>query len=138
MNNFNASMAQQIAHLASACQHKRTGLAPRSAKAVLIDDTLVITLQGVLSPAERALAESRAGAAQVQEFHRELFNNSNAALKQEIKRITGVEVREATAAVEATGGTVMEVMATGTMIQVFLLARRLPTVADVRNRDSCP
>jgi len=32
----------------------------------------------------------------------------------------------------------MEVMATGTMIQVFLLARRLPTDADDRSRVSFP
>ena len=35
------------------------------------------------------------GAARVREFHRELFLNSAAPLREEIKRITGVEVREA-------------------------------------------
>src|SRR5579862_4615926 len=59
---------------------------------VLSDDTLVITLHGALSPAEKVLAGSPAGAAQVQEFHRQLFANDSDALRQEIKRITGVEV----------------------------------------------
>jgi Na+-translocating membrane potential-generating system MpsC-like protein len=58
---------------------------------------------------EKALTNSPAGAAPVQEFHRQLFNNSAAALPQEIKRITGVEVREATAEVEPTTGTVVQV-----------------------------
>jgi hypothetical protein len=58
----------------------------------------------------------------VQEFHRQLFANDSDSLRQEIKRITGVNVREATAEVETTTGTVVQVFTTGTMVQVFLLA----------------
>jgi uncharacterized protein YbcI len=92
---------------------------------VLGDETLVITLHGVLSPAERDLARSPAGAAQVQEFHRELFGNSCGPLRQAIERITGVAVREATADVEPATGTVVRVFSTGTVVQVFLLAGRV-------------
>jgi len=93
---------------------------------VLSADTLVITLHGALSAAERALARTAAGAAQVQEFHRQVFNNSSEPLRQEIKRITGVEVREAAAEVETTTGTVVQVFTTGTVVQVFLLAHDVP------------
>jgi uncharacterized protein YbcI len=93
---------------------------------VLSGDTLVITLHGALSPAEKALAQSPAGAAQVQEFHRQLFANSSRALRGEIKRITGVEVREAAAEVEPATGTVVQVYTSGTMVQVFLLADSVP------------
>jgi uncharacterized protein YbcI len=89
---------------------------------VLSDNTLVVTLHGALSPAEKSLAQSPGGAAQVQEFHRQLFNSSSQSLREEIKRITGVEVREATAEVETATGTVVQVFTTGTMVQVFLLA----------------
>jgi uncharacterized protein YbcI len=89
---------------------------------VLGDETLVITLHGALSPAERALARTPEGAAQVQDFHRQLFNDSADWLRQEIKRITGVDVREARAEIEATTGTVVQVFTTGTVVQVFLLA----------------
>ena len=92
---------------------------------VLSEDTLVITLHEALSPAEKALARSPEGAAQVQEFHRQLFNNSADLLRQEIKRITGVAVREATAEVETTTGTVVQAFTTGTMVQVFQLAGRI-------------
>jgi Na+-translocating membrane potential-generating system (MpsC) len=44
---------------------------PESATVVLSEDTLVATLHGALSLAEKALATSAAGAAQVQEFHRQ-------------------------------------------------------------------
>jgi uncharacterized protein YbcI len=123
MDKPSSTMAQQVAHAASVFEHRRTGHLPKSVTVVLSEDTLVITLHGTLSQAEQALAKTAAGAAQVQEFHRQLFTNSADSLRQEIKRITGVEVREATAEVEPTTGTVVQVFTTGTMVQVFLLAR---------------
>src|ERR1700757_3691586 len=84
-----ASMAQQIAQAASAFEQQRTGHVPQSVTVVLSEDTLVITLRGALSPAEKPLAKSPAGTAQTQEFHRRLFANSADALRLEIKRITG-------------------------------------------------
>jgi uncharacterized protein YbcI len=126
VQNLNPSVAQQIAQAAIACQQQRTGHEPKSVAVVLSGDTLLVTLHGALSPAEQALARSPAGAAQVQEFHRQLFSDSADLLRQEIKRITGVEVREATAEIEPTSGTVVQVFTTGTMVQVFLLARGVP------------
>src|SRR5437763_9350129 len=117
-----SSRARQIARAACAFERQRTGQVPRSVTVVLSDDTLVITLHGVLSPAEREVARSTAGAAQVQEFHRELFLNACAPLRQAIERITGVEVRQATVDVETATGTVVQVFSTGTAVQVFLLA----------------
>jgi uncharacterized protein YbcI len=125
MNKSNLTMAQQVAQAASAFQQQRTGHAPKSVTVVLSEDTLVVTLHGALSPAEKALAQNPAGAAQVQEFHRQLFANSAESLRQEIKRITGVEVREATAEVETTTGTVVQVFTSGTMVQVFLLGQSI-------------
>jgi uncharacterized protein YbcI len=120
------SKAHQIAVAASAFEQRLTGHVPKSVTVVLSEDTLVITMHGALSPAERVLAQSLAGAAQVQEFHRQLFTNSLDSLREEIKRITGVEVREALAEIEAATGTVVKVFATGTVVQVFLLARSVP------------
>jgi uncharacterized protein YbcI len=120
------SMAQQIAQAASAFEQQRTGNVPKSVSVVQCDGTLVITLHGALSPAERALAQSPAGAAQVQEFHRQLFVSASDSLRQEIKRITGVEVREATSEVEPASGTVVGVFTTGTTVQVYLLAHSIP------------
>jgi len=55
-------------------------------------------------------------------FHRQLFIDSADPLRREIKRITGVAVREATAEVETKTGALVRVFTTGTMVQVFLLA----------------
>lgn len=122
MDSSTSTMAQQIAQAAMVFEHERTGIKPKSVSVVLSDTTLVITLHGALSEAEKAMATSPEGAAQVQDFHRKLFANASESLRQEIKRITGVDVREATAEVEPTTGTVVGVFTSGTTVQVFLLA----------------
>jgi uncharacterized protein YbcI len=127
MNKFNANMAEQLGQAASAFERRRTGHRPERVTVVLSADTLVITLHGALSPAEKALAQSPAGAAQVQDFHRQLFHNAADMLRQEIKRITGVEVREATAEIETSTGTVVQAFTTGTVVQVFLLDGSVPS-----------
>jgi uncharacterized protein YbcI len=127
MIQSNSTMAQQIAQAAIAFEQKRTGHRPHSVTVVMSDNTLLITLHGALSPAEKALAKSTAGAAQVQDFHRQLFTSAADSLRQEIKRITGVEVREATAEVEPATGMVVQAFTTGTVVQVFLLAGDVPS-----------
>src|SRR5437660_652178 len=117
------TMAQRLAEVASSMQEQRTGHAPQAVTVVLSEDTLVVTLHEALTPAEKALAQSPAGAAQVQEFHRQLFSNSCDAFKDEIHRITGRRVRESAAEVEAATGNVVHAFTTGAMVQVFLLAK---------------
>jgi uncharacterized protein YbcI len=126
MIKTDVTMAQQIAKVAIASEQNRTGHRPKSVTVVLSDKTLVITLHGALSPAEVAMAKSQAGAAKVQDFHRQLFMSAADSLRQEIKRITGVEVREAVAEVEPATGTVVQAFTTGTVVQVFLLACDVP------------
>ncbi len=126
MDKSSSTMARQLAQVASDFERQRTGHAPQSVTVVLSEKTLVITLNGVLSPAEKALAKSAAGAAQLQEFHRQLFAIASQSLQQEIKRITGVEVREATTEVETISGAVMQMFTIGTVVQVFLLAQSVP------------
>jgi uncharacterized protein YbcI len=125
MIKLDPTMAQQVAQAISVFQQRRTGYPPKAVTVVLSDDTLVVTLHEALSPAEKALARTPEGAAQVQEFHRELFKNSVDLLRQEIKRITGVAVGEAAADVETTTGALVHAFTTGTMVQVFQLAGRI-------------
>ena len=130
MNETKTSMAQQIAQVAIAFEQRRTGNhGPRSVTVVLSEGTLVITLHDALSPAEKELAKTAAGAAQVQEFHRQLFASASEELRQEIKRITGMAVREATTEIETSTGAVVQAFTTGTVVQVFLLAGSVPTDA---------
>src|SRR5262245_20127080 len=117
MNTPAPTAAPQIARAVAAFERERTGHPPQWVGVVLRGETLVVTLHGTLSPAERALAGSPEGATRVREFHRQLFATCSGPLREAIERLTGVGVREATAEVEPT---------TGTMVQVFQLAGGLP------------
>jgi uncharacterized protein YbcI len=138
MDSSNSTMAQRIAEAARAFELQTTGHLPKSVNVVLSDHTLVITVHGSLSPAERALAASPAGALQIQEFHQQLFATASDSLRQEIKRITGVAVREATAELETSTGTVVKVFTTGTVVHVFLLADKVAAGAWSGNGRSGP
>ncbi|WP_152098269.1 DUF2294 domain-containing protein [Lacipirellula parvula] len=116
------SAAEQIAQLAKAMQQQRTGYAPKAVTVVMGEDTLVVTLLDALSPAEKTLAQTPEGMAQVQEYHRRLFASSDDEMRREIARITGREVREAAAEVDTSTGTVIHAFTSGAMVQVYLLA----------------
>ena len=117
-----ATIAEQVAQVAKALQQQRTGHAPKDVTVVLSEDTLVITMHDALTPAEKALALNSIGASRIQEFHRQLFLASADALRKEIKRITGRDVRESAAEVVPATGTVVHAFTTGNVVQVFLLS----------------
>ena len=68
MENLNSSVAQRISQAAVAFQQQRTGHKPKSVAVVLSGDTLLITLHGALSQAEKALAQSPAGMPRCRSF----------------------------------------------------------------------
>ena len=121
MNETDSHIAEQLASVAGSLQQQRTGHAAKAVTVILSADTLVVTFHDALTPAEKALARSPQGASQVQEFHRQLFSSSSESMRQEIKRITGREVREAAAEIETATGAVVHAFTTGAMVQVFLL-----------------
>ena len=94
MKKLDPTVVHQLSQAVCDFEQRRTGRLPNSVTVVLNENTLVIKLHGALSPAEKALASSPAGAAEIQEFHRQLFNNSADSLRQEINRIIGLALRE--------------------------------------------
>ena len=133
LEKLNLTMAEQVAQAIRVFQEQRTGYSPKAVTVVLSDDTLIVTLREALSPAERALSCTPEGAVQVQEYHRQLFVDSVDLLREEIKRITGVAVGETAAEIETTTGAIVHAFTTGTMVQVFQLAHRIP--ADLWNKN---
>ncbi len=121
MNDVDRKIVNQLARVASELQQKRTGHAHGVVHVLLSDDTLVVRLDDALTAAELALSRNPNGAAQVQEFHRQLFVNSSEPMRREIKQITGRDVREATAEIETKSGSITHAFTTGTMVQVYLL-----------------
>ena len=121
MNESKSPLTQQVSRVAGELQQKRTGVAPTAVSAILSGNTLVVTLDDALTPAEQALLRTPQGAAQVQEFHRQLFASSSTSIRERIKTITGRDVREATAEIETETGAIAHAFKSGAMVQVFLL-----------------
>ena len=120
------TVPEQIAQAVCDFQLESTGHCPKAVSVILNEDTLVITLHEALTTGEKALSRNPDGAAKVQEFHRQLFASASGSLLQEIKRITGRQVREATAQVGPTTGAIVHAFTTGTMVQIFLLKPDTP------------
>jgi uncharacterized protein YbcI len=127
MDRSTSTMAEQIAQVATVFQQQLTGHEPKSVSVALSGDTLVVILHGALSPAEQVVAQSPEGAAKVREFHRHLFLNAANTLEQDIKRITGMNVREAVAEVEPVNGAVVQVFTSGNMVHVYSLSGKVPS-----------
>lgn len=126
MNKSEEAMAREIAKAAVAFERERTGRAPTSVSVMLGEETLVITLQGALSPAELALARTTEGAARFEELLRQMFHTAGQSLRREIQRITGLSVRSATAEIDRGTGSVVQAFPGGTLVQVYLLDGDVP------------
>jgi hypothetical protein len=72
------------------------------------------------------LVQAQTARPRVQELHRRLFDSSSDSLRNEIKRITGVDVSDASIEVELTTGSVVKAFASGTVVEVFLLTHAMP------------
>jgi uncharacterized protein YbcI len=125
MDESKSQMTQRLARVASTLQRQRTGVAPKAVTAILSENTMVVTMEGALTLVERALVRTPQGAAQVQEFHRQLFASSSESMREKIKTITGRDVREATTEIETNAGAIAHVFNSGAMVQVFLLTPEL-------------
>ena len=115
------SVLKELAQIASSMQAKRTGHAPKAVTVVASDEMVVLTLHEALTPAEKILAQTEAGAAQVEQYHRALFAVSCDELRMEIQRLTGRRVREAVVAVAAATGAIVHALTSGTVVQIFQL-----------------
>jgi uncharacterized protein YbcI len=126
MDQDKVDIGQEIARAARAFEKRRTNHGRKWSAVFLNEDTIVIVLYGSLTAAEKALAQSPAGAAQIQEFHRQLFANVPAAMHRKIKSITGMEVRNTTAEIDPMTGSVRQIFTTDTVWENFLIARDGP------------
>ena len=138
MDTTETTMVQQLVEAATTFHLQQTGRAPRGVAVVISDDTVVVTLHEAFSPAELALASSPAGAANLREFHHELFRNSAGLLRKEIERITGRKVRETAAEIDPGTGSVVHAFTSGTTVQVFLLNGRMPADTLVQEGTGTP
>ena len=116
-----SQLSKELAQIALAMQSERTGHTPKAVTVVASDETVVLTLHEALTPAEKILASTEAGASKVEQYHRALFAVSCDELRKEIQRLTGRKVREAAVVVEPATGAIVHAFTSGTVVQIFQL-----------------
>jgi len=79
--------AQPIAPRASVFQSRRLAPVPHSVAIDLGDDTLVITLEEVVSPTEKALSLSGADNAELRETYRRFIADAVASMRQHMEQL---------------------------------------------------
>ena len=128
MDHLHGTIGQQIARAAHLLE-KRRSMQGRKWEAVFMnEDTILIALHGSLTAAEKIVAQSPAGAAEVLDFHRQLFTNASDTLRQQIKCITGMEVCATTGEIDPAIGSVVHLFTTDTVVQEFPLTPGRTTV----------
>jgi uncharacterized protein YbcI len=113
------TIGEKIARAAHAFELRRTKHARKWVAVFMNENTIVIALHGSLTGAEKALTQSAAGAAEVQEFHRQLFTDVSGLLLRKIKSITGMDVRHTSADIDSTTGSVVHLFTTDTEGEAF-------------------
>jgi uncharacterized protein YbcI len=68
------------------------GRGPLEARTFFVDDMIIVRLRGVLTPAEKKLAESNEGRLLIKETRRQLFETSRDLLGELVKDIIGCAV----------------------------------------------
>ena len=83
-----AEMTQAIVRF----EKEYLGRGPLDARSFFVNDMILIRLRGVLSPAERKIAESREGQMLVKDTRRQLFESSRATIEALVKETMGCQV----------------------------------------------
>jgi len=96
MENLTSTItAQPVVRAARSVPEQRTDRVPHSVAIDLGDDTLVITLEPVVSPAEKMSPSAAADALQMREIYRQFIGDALASLRQHMKELSDERAPEA-------------------------------------------
>jgi uncharacterized protein YbcI len=82
----------EIATAITQFDREHLGRGPHLVRAWILQDMILLRLQGVLTPAEETLARDPEGHHLIKEVRRQLIEGSRSLLDEMILRLTGVEV----------------------------------------------
>lgn len=107
---------QEITAAMVAFQRNLTGHGPASARTYVVEDMVLIRMQGMLSPVEQHLVASPEGRRVVKDLRHILRENTRAELETVIRTITGCDVRSSHGDVSTR---------TGERVEIYVLAENL-------------
>jgi uncharacterized protein YbcI len=85
-------MEAEIATAITQFDREHLGRGPHVVRAWIIQDMILLRLQGVLTPAEEKLARDPEGHSLIKDVRRQLVEGSRSLLDEMIQRLTGVQV----------------------------------------------
>jgi len=113
LDQLSASLAEAIARF----EEEEMGIRPGGVKVLVEEDLVMVHLREVLSPSERALAQTETGQAILQRFNARLFDGgSSPSIKEQISRALGREVLDVQTSLSPL---------TGSLVVIFTLDRKV-------------
>jgi len=122
MDNSNSVMARQVALAACDFERRRTGNSPKSVTVVLGEHTVVITCTVPCRRPRELWRKSPQVPLKCRSFTANCSTTPPIRCGRRSDEVTGADVREAAVEVEPTTGSVVKAFASGTVVEVFLLA----------------
>ena len=84
-----------------------TGVRPACVRVLAGDEDIVLWLEGILSPAERQMASTRAGRSMLQELEERILEQARPQLQRLVEGVVGQESTLAEVHLDVGGGTVL-------------------------------
>ena len=110
VEQLSASLARTIARF----EEEEMAIHPAGIKVMVADELVMVHLKGVLSPSERALAQTEAGQAILQRFNASLLDHgSSPSIKEQISRALGREVLDVQTTLSPLTGSLVAVFSLG-------------------------
>jgi uncharacterized protein YbcI len=110
VEQLSASLAEAIGRF----EEEEMGVHPASVKVLVEEELVMVHLKEVLSPSERALAQTQAGQAILQRFNARLFDGgSSPSIREQISRTLGREVVDVQTTLSPLTGSLVAVFALG-------------------------
>lgn len=123
-----AHLARRVARAIGAFEHVLLGRAPRSVTVVADGGRVVVSLHESFSSLERQLAADPPGCCRVEDFHRDMFESSYAALVQHVRRSTGIGLDAGIVHVDGGTGSILKTFTTEASVELLLLGQGLPAL----------
>ena len=92
VNRTKGQVESELTAAISRFERDYLGRGPKEARTFIVDDLVVVRLQGILSPAEQQLSHENGGGELIKQMRTRLIESSSDALRGFVEDETGAEV----------------------------------------------
>jgi uncharacterized protein YbcI len=107
-------LAQRIVEIISTFEKRQMSVSPVAVAVTLAPESIVVTLQGITSPAERDYARDREGKRLLDRFYEEVFEVSRPVFETAVADVLGCSIERSKLTVDAESGSAVILISLGT------------------------